>query len=491
MTNIDKLREQLFENIDKNKSNLINDLSRLLQFKTISGTEFGNNYKIEFNNAFELLKEISNKYNLLFQNIDNSLGIIDYGNGKDIIGALLHMDVVPVDDKWDYPPFGGDVVNDEIYGRGTLDNKGPLMSCIYGMVALSELKIKLKNKLRIIIGTTEEVGDWNEIHRYKEKFEIPIFCFVPDAEFPIINGEKGMINMKFFVELTSGKCKNDFDFEDLKINGGQRANIVPSSCIIEITDTKLKNNDYKDKIKKIIIEQIAKNKNFKCKYEFNCEKLTIEIIGKSAHGSKPWDGINAIINAVDFLSQFRFSNSEINKFIQFLKTHCSDIYGEGIGIKSEHHFVGKTTSSLNVVKSTDKRIEATVNIRNTLGMPPEKVVELITDVVTKFNKKNQSDIKNEKTSAGSKALYVDPEENKEFISALQKAYKEVTNLEPELRAIGGTTYAKAFPKTVCFGPILQGEETLEHQANERVKTSVLIRNTKIYCYAMLLLGNPV
>jgi len=490
MTNIDKLKNQLFDTIEKNESNLISDLSRLLQFKTISGTDSGYDYRNEFKDAFDFLEEISNRHNIKFQNIDNSLGIIDYGDGKDIIGALLHIDVVPVDDKWDYPAFGGDVVGNEVYGRGTLDNKGPLMSCLYGMVALSELNIKLKHKIRMIIGTTEEVGDWSEIRKYKENYEMPIFCFVPDAEFPIINGEKGMVNIKFSTSLDSGQRENNFDFEYVKIYGGQRANIIPGSCIIEIIDTKIKDNKEKGELEKVINKSTNKKKDFKCKYEFNNDKITIEIIGKSAHGSQPWNGINAITNAIDFLSQFKFAHSECNKFIMFLKDLCSDMYGEGLGIKSEHHFVGKTTSSLNVIKTTDTGIQATVNIRNTLGMPPEKVVELTTNVIEDFNINNQSKIKNEKVSAGSKALYVDPEDNKDFISSLQKAYNEVTNLEPELKAIGGTTYAKAFPNTVSFGPILPGEETLEHQANERVKIPVVLRNTKIYGYTMLLLGNP-
>ena len=58
--------------------------------------------------------------------------------------------------------------------------------------------------------------------------------------------------------------------------------------------------------------------------------------------------------------------------------------------------------------------------------------------------------------------------------------------QARLKAVGGTTYAKAFPRAVTFGPIDESarEPDMSHKADEYVTRDVLIRNTKIYAHAL-------
>jgi acetylornithine deacetylase/succinyl-diaminopimelate desuccinylase-like protein len=116
-------------------------------------------------------------------------------------------------------------------------------------------------------------------------------------------------------------------------------------------------------------------------------------------------------------------------------------------------------------------------------------MERIKEVIGKENEKGGVIINAELPGSGVAPLFVDPEENKFFISSLQEAFQKVTGLEPKLEAIGGTTFAKAFPNSVSFGPILfdAGEKEIAHQTDERVTVSHLLRNARIYAYAIALL----
>ncbi len=71
-----------------------------------------------------------------------------------------------------------------IYGRGTGDDKGPLISSLYAMKYLmDEGKIPAGTCLRMIVGTNEEEG-WGGINYYKSQAEkLPDYSIVPDGYF--------------------------------------------------------------------------------------------------------------------------------------------------------------------------------------------------------------------------------------------------------------------------------------------------------------------
>ena len=56
------------------------------------------------------------------------------------LGILVHADVVPAGDvaRWTHPPFGGELIDGAVWGRGSLDDKGPLVASLYAMAALKD-----------------------------------------------------------------------------------------------------------------------------------------------------------------------------------------------------------------------------------------------------------------------------------------------------------------------------------------------------------------
>ncbi|WP_462428207.1 Sapep family Mn(2+)-dependent dipeptidase, partial [Fusobacterium varium] len=92
------------------------------------------------------------------KNFDNYAGTIEFGEGEETVGILGHVDVVPEGEGWTYPPYSATIADGKIFGRGTLDDKGPSMVCLYAMKAIKDSGIKLSRKIRMIIGAHEETG---------------------------------------------------------------------------------------------------------------------------------------------------------------------------------------------------------------------------------------------------------------------------------------------------------------------------------------------
>ena len=81
------------------------------------------------------------------------------------------------------------------------------MSSFYALKALKDSGAKINKRVRLIIGTDEET-DWRCINRYLEVCEMPTMAFSPDAEFPIIYGEKGIMSIDLTTKFTDPVLKS-------------------------------------------------------------------------------------------------------------------------------------------------------------------------------------------------------------------------------------------------------------------------------------------
>ena len=142
------------------------------------------------------------------------------GESEEAIAVLGHLDVVPAGDNWATPPFTATRVGDQIFARGTSDDKGPALAALYAMNAIKAAGIPLKKSIRLILGCDEE-SDWEDMAYYCAHTEMPEVGFSPDASFPIINTEKGMIHGFF----TSKLAEDGLQVKQLWT--GERVNVIP------------------------------------------------------------------------------------------------------------------------------------------------------------------------------------------------------------------------------------------------------------------------
>ena len=188
----------------------------------LENAPFGSGVKAALDATLDLAASLG----FVTTNIDNYIGYASYGESKNYICAIGHLDVVPVGTGWKQPPFSGYVEDGVIYSRGILDNKGPILSCLFALYALKELKLELAHEIRIIFGCDEESG-YEDLKYYLSKERPPLMGFTPDCKYPVVYGERGRAIIKICGK--KDRLKEFFDLVNNYIlnakNNGERFNI--------------------------------------------------------------------------------------------------------------------------------------------------------------------------------------------------------------------------------------------------------------------------
>lgn len=444
--------ETLDKIIYQHKEQLISSLQELIRIKSVGGeAEKDMPFGKEVDHALKYVLQLAKSFGLkTFYHEKGYYGYIEMGDGKELVGIIAHLDVVPVEqpETWSYPPFDGVIVNNRIYGRGAIDDKGPLLATLYAMKAVQEAKLPLNKRIRLILGTNEETG-WKDIEEYLKQEEVPHYGFSPDSDFPLINAEKGLLQLK----LISEEKANFF------LKGGTALNSVPDHC------------SYQGDGMKEVITLADTSKNL---YRF--EDSTFTLIGKSSHSERPWEGINAIVKTCTLLSKTKTS-SPILDFI--VKEIGDDVYAKRIFGNYYDEVSGKLTCNVAKVQIDKATQELYLDIRIPISKEKQEVLSLLEEKTSKYGLKVE-------ILEYLPPLYVSEEEA--FLQTLRRVYEEVTQQNSTPLSTGGATYARAFRNFIAFGALFPGEEKMAHKVNEYINIDSLIKASLIYAKAIASLG---
>lgn len=204
------MEEKIIQEVEAHSTEMINTIKKIVQMPSVE-TEPEENAPFGKDIAKTLDETLKIAESLGFQtcHLDHYIGWAQYGEGDDYIGIIGHLDVVPVGEGWKHPPFSAYEEDGYIYGRGILDNKGPILSCLYALYAIKQLHIELKRPVRILFGCDEESG-FVDLEYYLKHQKPPIMGWTPDCKYPVVYGERG----RAVIEISAKDNQIDqfFDF---------------------------------------------------------------------------------------------------------------------------------------------------------------------------------------------------------------------------------------------------------------------------------------
>lgn len=85
-------------------------------------------------------------------------GYAEIGAGEELLGILVHLDVVPPGSGWTHDPYGCEIQDGKLFGRGVVDDKGPAVAVIYAMKDILDSDLVLNKRVRLILASQEEDG---------------------------------------------------------------------------------------------------------------------------------------------------------------------------------------------------------------------------------------------------------------------------------------------------------------------------------------------
>lgn len=433
--------------LDNQFNQLVATLGKVISFKTEKGQPRENEpFGAEVAECLNYVLNLAESFGFTTHNCDNYAGHVDFaGSGKEVLGILGHLDVVPAKpEEWQYPPYAGEIHDGKMYGRGTMDDKGPMIACLFAAKALKDSGFKPTKTVRLIFGCDEET-DMGCVKHYFTKNPFPNVSFSPDADFPVINREKGI----YHFNLKCGKLP-----EGVKITAGERANVVPSLCTVTVKGVKIDASGYKN---------VTSNTEG--------DTTTITAVGKGAHGSTPNEGVNATFNPLKILSE----TFPENETLKFLHEKLCDTTGKAWGVNLSDKESGNLTCNLGVLRTAENgTLTATVDIRFPVSYNCDYMYKLLRRCTPE-----QFDVLPWHVS---EPLFV-PSDSV-LVTTLMNVYNKTLKCNAQPIAIGGGTYSRCLPNCVAFGPLFSGEPQTIHMPNECIDLNNLKLMTQIYAQAI-------
>lgn len=463
--------EKLDALVESYRDELIENIRKWIAIPSVQGEPAGENapFGAEVRRMLDTALADGRRFGFEVRDIDGYAGDISYGAGEQTMGMLAHLDVVPLGDGWTHDPLGGEIADGRIYGRGTTDDKGPALCALYAMRAVKEAGLPLKDGVRLILGCDEETG-MSDMRHYASKMKMPDYGFSPDAEFPVINIEKGGVNMRLS-KVTGGE--DGAAIPVYSLYAGERPNVVPAeaTAVVGLAHTTLA--ELNEKLSAI---EKAHDRFRLSAADAGEGRARITATGVNAHAAMPERGVNAAGMLLIALKELGAGGAGSAPAIAMLADAVGMEYtGQSLGIACADELSGALTCNLGILRYDANELSALLDIRYPicgseelmLGQAAKRVAPAGMSVCC---------------ASSHTPLHV-PADSK-IVKGLLKVYHEVTGLPAYTIAIGGGTYSRMMPNTVAFGVCFPGDMDVCHIADEYIDIEKMMLGVKIFAHAI-------
>ncbi len=463
--------EKIDHLVESMRDELIADMKRWIAVPSVQGPAQENApFGAENRRMLDLALADARRYGFQTRDFEGYCGDISFGSGEQTMGMLCHLDVVPAGDGWIHDPWGAEIEDGRIYGRGTMDDKGPALCALYAMRAVRDAGVELRDGVRLILGCDEETG-MSDMRHYAARTKLPDYGFSPDAEFPVINIEKGGLGL-LLSAFTGGEGEADLPVYSLY--AGERPNVVPGIARAEVGTA-----DFA--ALQAAVARVAAEKDFK----LTCEDLgsgraAIVAEGVSAHASMPHLGKNAagmLLIALKALEAGGNSRGSIAALADVLGLQYD---GAALGIAQADELSGALTCNLGILRYDGAHLTAQLDIRYPLCADEAKMCGAAAMALSGTGLAL--------TRLSGHTPHHVPAEHK-IVRGLLQVYHEVTGRDAYAFAIGGGTYSRMMPNTVAFGLNFPGDTDTCHMPDEYIDIEKMMLSVRIFAHAIAALAS--
>ncbi|MCR4780889.1 MAG: Sapep family Mn(2+)-dependent dipeptidase [Ruminiclostridium sp.] len=458
------MHEKIKEYIYSNRQRLLSVLDELVAVKSVKGepapgAPFGRGPRAALDKMLGICRSAGFDTKLYY----DVIGTADLCPEDDFpeLGILCHLDVVPAEGQtgWKTDPFKMSEKDGILYGRGVIDDKGPLAAAFIAMKCIKDLGIPLKKGVRLIFGTDEENGS-QDLELYTAKNRLPDHIFTPDAAFPVINIEKGMMRSKFSGSYRGGSI--------IKFRGGSIPNAVPDYAECELSGISLP----------LIRQETNLDRSGAVFTVIDAGKsVMIECSGRSAHASTPESGINAVTALIAVLNRLPLAEGKQKEIIKGLGSifPFGETDGTNAGLKCTYDSSGALTLVFSIFNMENGKCGGTIDVRFPACMSLAEVEN------------------GEKTALAAAGCVFDgymgdephvTDSSSDFVKKLLAAYERVEGTKGECIAVGGNTYVHNIKGGVAFGVERDGTDYNMHGANEYITIEELLKDAQIFAEAI-------
>lgn len=450
--------EKIREFIGRYREDIFEDIGRLVAIPSTEGpAEPGAPFGRGPRQALDQALETARGWGLSVGHQDYKMGWAELpGERPEYLATITHLDVVPAGEGWDGDPFVMRRREGWLLGRGVADDKGASVLCLYALRFLKEAGLPLRYGVRALLGCNEETG-MEDVPAYLGQNPAPVFCFSPDASFPVCNGEKGHCGL----EMIGGPFPEGriLDWE-----GGVATNAVP---------------DRASALVKADLKALPQREGVTLEQEG--EYVRVRGWGKSGHAAMPEGTVNAIWLVGSYLLEQGLCTPEEKAYLEALEKLHRSTDGSGLGIAAcDGRFDPLTVIGGTMKKMADGRFVQTLDIRYPTNTNGKKLAEDIRQTV--------GDGARVELKEDAEPFYI--EADAAPIRALIDTYNQVTGSDEAPFTMGGGTYARHFPLAVSFGPEypklqLPAFGGPMHGANEAAPEEGLLQALEIYILALI------
>jgi len=435
------------------------------------GAPFGEGIRQALDYALNICRDAG----MTVRDVDGYAAHAEFGAGEELIGILCHVDVVPEGEGWSTPPYAAEIVDGRLVARGALDDKGPTMAAIFAARLVLELGLPLSKRVRLIFGTDEE-SSWRCVKRYFEVEEMPLMGFAPDADFPLIYAEKGLVDL--LLRQTGGTqpapqppAAAEADARLVSFAAGLRTNMVPGKAEARLKGGVLSPEQIAERYRRCLDENgLAGEARLKE------GEVILRMEGVSVHAMDPAKGVNAGTELLHFLCQLQL-DERAERYARFADRFLHRQHGgEALGIAHHDEEVGALTLNTGVLKYD---AEGDAIFRLNIRYPHSQSFAGWFALLKQRCKAEGFALE---VAEHMPPHRVDPAHP--LVTTLSRVYAEQTGEEAGLIAIGGATYARSLQTGVAFGPLFPGRKDCAHQRDEHILVEDLIRASAIYAQAI-------